>query len=221
MLPASLLNEAIELEEFDISRNELYTIHANTFHNLRQLRSLDLSENQIGKALLSSSVILLASVNRCMALIFSSLYIYFYILSNFSANISDVAFISLERLDVLNMRDNRLSEISRNLLSNFTSLLNLDLSLNRIRSIDRKAFENLLALDELHLGQNAIASIPNGLFKRQQRLRRLILFSNSLTAIGNETFVGLVGVKTLLLNNNVLKDMEAGVFEPMDSLEKL
>lgn len=56
------LQEQTELEELDISKNEINIIRSNDFKHLRNLRTLRLSENFIGKDLFTCDVVLKLSI---------------------------------------------------------------------------------------------------------------------------------------------------------------
>lgn len=202
-MPAKLLKEQAKLEEFFISKNLVKEIKDETFSGLK-LKVIDLSENHI-------SICSIELVPSALVL-----------LTDFvSGIIGDTAFKSLIYLEILNIRNNRLTKISNKLFDSVPNLIELDLTLNKISNISENAFAHLDNLVELRLGQNSLQAIPSGLFAHLKKLTKLMLFSNNFVTLNANDFLGLDNVISVMLNNNILKDFDTDTFKPMHKLEKL
>lgn len=55
-LPERLLEETLELEEFDMSANKMHKIGAKTFAGLKKLKTLLIADNYIGKFFIEKKV---------------------------------------------------------------------------------------------------------------------------------------------------------------------
>lgn len=66
-----------------------------------------------------------------------------------------------------------------------------------------------------------MSEIPSGLFQNQKHLKKLMLFFNDISFLQKSAFEGLTSLRILLLNNNLIRDFQEDVFNPLVQLQKL
>jgi Leucine-rich repeat (LRR) protein len=182
------LLEQSELEEIDISKNELHSIDDAELAELKSLRTLRLSENFIGKnggggggKNESIEKLLKHSIPAYSLFLFLSL----------AVDIAPDAFCSLAQLQHLFLKKNFITHISEKHFRNLKNLIILDLSANKIQTIHPYAFHSLTKVSELYLSQNSLSQIPEHLFAAMRGLKRLMLFSNDFRYLHAKSFIGL------------------------------
>ena len=107
--------------------------------------------------------------------------------------------VSLELLDLSN---NKLTDLPRGLFSGFYNLQTLHLSGNNISAINEDVFIGLTKLHTLDLSSNFIESVPDNAFKGLNILRTLSMSSNHhLGYLSNNAFSGLHNLVNLDLSN--------------------
>lgn len=101
------------------------------------------------------------------------------------------------------------------------NLKTLQLSNNGIDEIPRQVFEGLGNLASLHFGDCTIQEIPNDAFAGLHNLQSLNLGHNKITLIAPHAFDNLANVSRLWLHDNALKKVDALVFKNLTKLETL
>lgn len=119
--------------------------------------------------------------------------------SNAISKLHPDTFVSLEKLTVLLLGENRVYALPEGLLATPRSLDRIDLCRNRISTL----------------------ASTSGLFRRQEHLQTLLLGGNILGALGNRTFEGLDDLRTLDLSDNVLTDLDYSTFRYVGHLMNL
>ncbi|XP_067123973.1 platelet glycoprotein V-like [Centruroides vittatus] len=156
------------------SHDGIERISADTFLMLKELVSLDLSNNKISD--LPENV-------------FSSL-IYLRLL-NLSHNVIHTLrsniFKNLTSLISLDLSENNLTEIPEDLFS-WMPLVSLSLSKNKITSFPKKIFVNLKHLHELDLSYNNLMELSPQWLRPLTNLQAISIAYNKLTTIRKEVF---------------------------------
>ncbi|XP_067306009.1 toll-like receptor 13 [Pseudorasbora parva] len=191
-----------QLTELDLSNNRLHSVPP-VISSLPRLHLLDLTFNNI-KNISSADFANLTQLR--------TLQIY----SNDVSFFEDFAFRDLKNWATLMIGSNRLS-LNRYLKKNLQKLESLDLANNKLDSVRRGDFESLKSLRNLSLPDNQISVIEVGSFDGLKELIFLNLQSNKLSrgSIKDSVFSGLPNLKTLLLNNNYLSyDSQEALEQP-------
>ncbi|XP_042360088.1 vasorin b [Plectropomus leopardus] len=92
-------------------------------------------------------------------------------------------FDGLENLELLDLSQNKLTELSDGIFEPLTSLKNLDLSSNQITHISEECFKGMVLLERLYLYSNLIKTIHPAAFNGLDHLLELKLQGNQLTSL--------------------------------------
>ena len=83
---------------------------------------------------------------------------YYVTFDNVKKTITDINDIykikNPENVKILNLTSNNLTELDKDIFSNFTQLQELDLSYNNLTELDKDIFSNLTQLNNLNLRNN-------------------------------------------------------------------
>uniref|UniRef100_A0A8C4PY75 Ig-like domain-containing protein n=1 Tax=Eptatretus burgeri TaxID=7764 RepID=A0A8C4PY75_EPTBU len=97
----------------------------------------------------------------------------------------------------------------------------LDLRFNRIRNITPSSFRGLRQLTTLLLNNNEIKRVPWRTFQDLTRLRFLYLYKNDIHTIDRQAFYGLRSLEQLYLHFNHIEELEADAISNLPRLERL
>nr|AVK72342.1 slit1 protein [Meara stichopi] len=111
-------------------------------------------------------------------------------------------FLSLPRLERLDLSNNRIEFIAIKAFSSFKSLTGLDLSNNRLSEAKGSMFEDLRKLKYLNLRFNKFRCISNTSFLELPNLENLDLFNNEIQTISENSFYNMRLLSTLNLLDN-------------------
>ncbi|XP_062874510.1 vasorin b [Trichomycterus rosablanca] len=106
-----------------------------------------------------------------------------YVFQNGIEALKQDDFIGLENLEMLDLSQNKLTELPDRVFEPLSSLRNLDLSNNRITHISQESFAGLELLERLYLHSNTIKSIHPAAFDGLEQLLELKLQGNGLTTM--------------------------------------
>lgn len=106
-----------------------------------------------------------------------------YLFKNGIEGLSAEDFDGLENLEMLDLSQNKLSELPDRVFEPLTSLKNLDLSSNQISHISEQSFQGMVLLERLYLFSNNIKTIHPAAFNDLDHLLELKLESNQLTSV--------------------------------------
>ncbi|XP_067278821.1 vasorin b [Pseudorasbora parva] len=104
-----------------------------------------------------------------------------YVFKNGIESLSQDDFVELDSLEMLDLSQNKLTELPDRVFEPLSSLHNLDLSANQIIHISKDSFAGLELLERLYLYSNLIESIHPAAFDGLQQLLELKLQGNKLT----------------------------------------
>lgn len=129
----------------------------------------------------------------------------------------------LRRLQVLNLQNNRISELSSDSLSGLSSLRLLNISSNKLEALPESLFASTREIREIYLHNNSLYELARGLFHRLEQLLILDLSANQLSSnqIDDGTFVGLIRLIILNLSHNALTRIDARTFKDLFFLQIL
>ncbi|XP_061197974.1 insulin-like growth factor-binding protein complex acid labile subunit [Saccostrea echinata] len=131
--------------------------------------------------------------------------------------IANDTFAGLSSLTNLNLADNSLDKVPKNLPSRLNILY---LNGNQILALEENAFVNLVSLKNLYLGGNKISEVNKFAFRGLVGLQKLHLVSNSISSLAAELFAPFGRLISLELNKNNLKTIQNSpdIFSYMTSL---
>ncbi|XP_033127549.1 uncharacterized protein LOC117125212 [Anneissia japonica] len=139
--------------------------------------------------------------------------------SNTSAHEPEM-FLVFPSLQRLNLKGNRIRNISACNFYGLGNLTFLDLSENRITSICDFSFRSLTSLKELHLQINDIKNINRNHFKGLANLQVLNISGNDISKMDKESFVDMLNLRKLILRRNAI-EMETLQLVNFGRLKKL
>lgn len=136
----SVFEQLLDLENLDLSHNELRVIHLK---NVKSLRTLDLSSNNLEEISFHN----LPNLKEV------------FISNNNITKLSNWTFINSTSLSVIFLQHNAIQTIDYNTFDALDQLLTLDLSYNQLRAIDPLLLKHNTHLQSLYLDNNLISYI--------------------------------------------------------------
>lgn len=135
---------------------------------------------------------------------------YLYLQNNFITEVTEDAFTNATDVRWINLSNNRIHKINKQVFQKIPSLLYLYLEKNQLKEIPAGL---PASLEQLRLSKNSISKIPAGVFNKMTNLTMLDLYNNRLSDsdLGANTFRDLKGLVQLNLARNVLTKMPDGV----------
>ncbi|OQV13915.1 Protein slit [Hypsibius exemplaris] len=157
-----------QVEKLDLQGNALTLVQTDAFRGLKNLKILQLQDNQIDTIERGSFQDLLLlerlRLNR-----------------NNLRSLPDLLLGSLGQLNRLDLSDNQLQFIGRKWFVGSLRLRNLQLDHNQIRCIDSEAVRNLKDLQILTMNYNNLTTLAKDMFADMRNLRILRISENRLT----------------------------------------
>lgn len=194
-----------KLERLNLSHNRIKYIESGALKTMKNLKDLDLSYNLIK----FKNVIYENIRSQILDYLFPSEIVRLNLAHNSLETISNNVFAVSKKLQVLDLRNNRIEEVDEMALNAMEQLRYLNLSKNSIRYLYESQFNNLSNLEELYLQGNQISLIRGQTFSNQVKLRYLLLNTNRLRTIEPRAFYNLHSLEALFLFNNYLpSDLE-------------
>ncbi len=108
----------------------------------------------------------------------------------------------------IDLRQNKIEQISVGAFEDQKNLQFLYLKLNKLTRIEVGTFDSLGELKELWLQENQILLIEKGLFDQNTKLENLYLDSNKIITIESTVFENLNAIKSLTLYGNLCIDQD-------------
>lgn len=106
----------------------------------------------------------------------------------------------IETVEFLNLSNNKIPELDKNILVNMPQLIRLDLQKNYIKTIGPKTFKDLKTLAFLNLSKNPIEEIDAQTFRGLENLRHLNLSGTFLRTIKKGAFKNLKKLESINLS---------------------
>ncbi|KAJ1520527.1 hypothetical protein ONE63_003648 [Megalurothrips usitatus] len=226
-----------QLEEVDLSFNEIHTLHEHSVYDLPRLERLDLSDNRIGRVDKHA----VANLDKLRRL---------DLRGNRLQHIDPEAFQNLPALEELDLAYNSMSELDFGVLDQVGTLssfrLNLshnhihhlemhlgggrdalshsnvkmlDLSHNNVSTIARYYFRPVeSSLTHLFMSWNSLRNATRDVFGNMPHLTWLDLSVNELLEIDFDTFRNSRNLQVLYLARNYLSDLPGELFRALSQL---
>lgn len=86
-----------------------------------------------------------------------------------------------KKLKIFSVRDNKLTEVDRNLFKENVHLVTINFEKNLIKQIDGRMFENLTELKEIYFTHNLLTEFPVHKFPALKKMKFLYISENELT----------------------------------------
>lgn len=224
------LHTLSELEEVNLSFNNIWTLPNGMLCDLPKLKTVNFSHNHLvevsdlglsplhscdtGLTILDLTSNAIASIRDSDLKLASKL-----VVLNLSQNritlLGDHVLAPLSQLEELNLADNQLAALPPTLFNQSQSLQKVWLQNNSLSLLPAGVFEGLSNLIVLNLSRNAIANhlLVEGTFSGLSNLRVLDLSWNQITHIDSQTFHShLPKLESLLLHHNQIHSVEGSTF---------
>lgn len=231
--------EPLPIEQLSLSNVMIEELEMDTFSSLRQLKSLDLGENNLDISKLN-----LTNLNGLIELILKG--------NNLTVSVAELCKAKqLEQLDASNTHFSL--KLLNRIVACLPNLRRLSLNENELERFELEepsgngTKEYAESIEQLHLERNQLTAIPDAQTMRRfanlrqlslagnsirqifrndelqfnRELRLLNLSSNGLSVIDALCFHNLSSLTVLDLSNNVMRSLPANVFAGLDSLEEL
>uniref|UniRef100_A0A8C0HRQ2 LRRCT domain-containing protein n=1 Tax=Buteo japonicus TaxID=224669 RepID=A0A8C0HRQ2_9AVES len=141
--------------------------------------------------------------------------------NNFIEVLPPQGFFGLNKLKLLTLSSNHITELPCCLFDTMPHLRELDLGRNSLATLPDGIFVNLTSLGKLILSHNQLAALPRGAFTGLSKLLDLQLDTNQLSALDDEVFASLPNLKTLNLRKNQLESVPRGLLDPLKKLSSV
>jgi hypothetical protein len=189
------INYAKNLQNLNLSNNQLTNIAPKTFEGLTSLNYLFIDNNQLTiiKPKTFEGLINLKSLGLA---------------NNKITNLGPAIFNGLTRLDYLSLANNHLKNIAPKAFVGLTNLQCLALDGNRLTSLVPTPFTGLASLNTLFLSRNQLTSLDPLTFDGLTKLNSLTLDYNQLTNIDFLSSLNLTNYKSLCYQTIYLKMLE-------------
>ncbi|EDV94639.1 protein artichoke [Drosophila grimshawi] len=214
-LPPGSFQMFSSLHTLDLAGNSLAMVNADTFAGLEstlmllklaqnkltglgntplalsELRSLDLSSNNLGDIMPT----IFADLANLQSLNLSR---------NHLMPLTPALFKPLTRLQIIDLSHCSIRQLSGDLLAGLHDLKHIHLGGNQLQELQDGTFLNLWNISSIDLSENRINSIRAGAFVNVMQLKRLDLRGNQLSAFKGEFFNTGTGIEELDISHNQL-----------------
>lgn len=199
-IPYINISSPKSLVRLNLSRNHITTISQNAFKNLTSLETLDLSFNLLqGSALIVKQYrLVLSEFHSLRVLILKGNPLGMVEYMTFQA-------FGYHRLEELDLSYCAISTLNHLALDNLMRLRVLDLSHNNLMTFDTAAFSGVTHLRSLDLSYNKLTEIDDMHLTLTSSLQFVNLDNNLITTISDNAFSGITGLERLGLKNNRLR----------------
>jgi len=130
-------------------------------------------------------------------------------------------FAAFTNLEFLDLSENRLTKVPKDLYKYIPSLTELSLSENDLWKLTKDDFAGYDNVETLDLYKNNIEDLEPNTFQSCSSLTKLFAESNNIKMLRNGTLNGLTKVEELSFQGNDLEEVEAGVFDATPNVGRL
>ena len=139
-------------------------------------------------------------------------------------SLTSVPLINLTDVLVLNLSNNNITLLQKNIFVSITELKILYIDFCELRTIELGAFNGLTKLTQLSMNDNQLSDILPGTFENTISLENLDLYDNKIKHLNSSmfgglgAFTGLTNLKSLFIVRNDISEIRPGTFEDMSNL---
>ncbi|PIO76111.1 leucine Rich repeat-containing domain protein [Teladorsagia circumcincta] len=179
-----------EIRELTLENANIVEIGPRAFKNLR-IRKLVLDKNRI-KAIHKDALRGLENVLQELSLAQNKL-----------TEVPSDAIAGMRALSVLNLKCNRIGNLTKSVFQKLDSLIDVNLSCNEVCEVSSDVFDGVRnTLQNLILDSNCLRMFPAGAVKNMEALIALHLKGNKINTIGEGELTNLTSLAMLSLSNN-------------------
>ena len=210
-LSYDILKSVQGLEELSLAYNIIREIPVGTFKELKNLKILNLFGNKIAEVSTETFMGIETSleymdlgfniISEINQISYPSLR-FLNLEKNMIGNVTGV-FNLLQNLQVLNLGENDIDELTGDTFAGMTNLLHINLYNNKIKKLKPGVFENQF-LTKVNLSGNLLDEVESKAFSQLPILEEVDLSSNQIAAIDTGAFDGIPHLKRLHLQDNNL-----------------
>ncbi|XKL61644.1 hypothetical protein PGB90_001477 [Kerria lacca] len=143
------------------------------------------------------------------------------------------SFRGLPQLKFLDLSDNNIWSLPRELFCPLPTLTHLNLSSNRLQNVGELSFSDWgngpsapgkrcnVGLELLDLSDNEISLLPDNGFTSLRSLQKFYLQNNLISTMADRAFVGLVSLQYLNISNNRLSSLPPELFQSTRNLKEV
>ncbi|XP_053685957.1 protein artichoke [Sabethes cyaneus] len=192
------------LEELKVSNNRVNQLHQGSLRNLPLLQYLDLSSNEL--AVLEHGS--LRNLPELQELVLAD---------NKLTELKDRIFEDLPNLQAVHLQQNNLQVISPYTFYRSPSIVYLNLSANQFRSLESVGLRSIRNVEVLDLSSNFIRKITPNPLRGLDWLVELKLDDNKICGIQGEPFSSMPRLRVLSIRNNRLSRVPEPIFRNLRS----
>ncbi|KAK3103193.1 hypothetical protein FSP39_017227 [Pinctada imbricata] len=196
------------MKEVTLSGNNINVMFPYVFYYLRELKILNLPNNNIRH--LSAAVF--HGLHKLEELRLSDNTIRF---------LPTPIFTYLRELKILKLNGNKIRSIQRDIFKSLTRLEVLDMSRNNITDLYETVFDHNTKLQELYLSGNRLWKLRPRWFKYLYNLKRLSLKGNMIKEVESASFVNLHYLGDLALSANHIERIHDDAFRNLRNMKVL
>ena len=193
----------------------IHTIEADAFLPLKYLQTLELDRTQLDAHALEHAFFGLRNANNLESLNLDRTYLV-------QLNNNTFQYLANSAVTYLRARSTKITTIQAGTFRFFNKLETLDLAENRINSIQPRAFENLHSLVRLDLTKNRLPYIPYANTSHLKVVKILILKGNDIRGhLTEDLFQGYTQLEELSLVGNGIRSIGSNAFRQLPNLKRL
>ncbi|KAI8485566.1 hypothetical protein Bbelb_367600 [Branchiostoma belcheri] len=144
-----------------------------------------------------------------------------YLQRNKLTELANDQFVTVARLEALDLSYNAISDIKPGAFNGLTNLKFLLLPGNQLDAAPRKALKGLSNLQRLYLYDNKIQMVLDASFRNNDKLEQLLLSNNEIDYISPDAFDGMNSLQILHLYYNKLENVPWRSLRGLTSLVEL
>ncbi|CAH0559320.1 unnamed protein product [Brassicogethes aeneus] len=192
-----------------LAKNVVRELPTASFQYFQQLEYLDLTRN------------LLTTLNTDAFQGLENTLMHLYLSENRINSISGQP-IALLKLRTLDLSENELYELPRNVFASLPELKHLNLSHNtHLTSVPQNLLHKLTALEVLDLSHTGLKMIPNEFTAKSARIKEICLSNNDITELSDGAFSNLLNLTSVDLSYNSISNIRPSAFVNVMNIKRL